>query len=87
MLGAEQSVQRHYGRAGGDTGRLIEHPRFFTEKRDALQAAIARFKSANSRKEGLADALIAEIAAHAGCTATMTFDKAAVRAAGMTLLV
>ena len=66
---------------------LLNTPRLFTEKRDALQAAIARFKSANSRKEGLADALIAEIAAHAGCTATMTFDKAAVRAAGMTLLV
>ena len=65
---------------------LLVTPRFFIEKRDVLQAAIGRFKMASSRKEGLADALIAEIAASAGCKATMTFDKAAVRAAGMTLL-
>ena len=65
---------------------LLNTPRFFIEKREVLQAAIARVKTASSRKEGLADALIAEIAAHAGCSATMTFDKTAVRAAGMTLL-
>ena len=66
---------------------LLNTPRFFLEKREVLQAAIARLKSANSRKAGLADVLIAEIAAHAGCSATMTFDKSAARAAGMSLLV
>lgn len=66
---------------------LLNTPRFCIEKREVLQAAIGRFKAGSSRKAGLADALIAEIAASAGCTATMTFDKAAVRAAGMTLLV
>ena len=66
---------------------LLNTPRFFIEKREVLQAAIARLKSANSRKTGLADALITEIAAHAGCTITMTFDKTAARAAGMSLLV
>ena len=66
---------------------LLNTPRFFIEKREVVQAAIARLKTASRRKEGLADALITEIAAHAGCTATMTFDKGAVRAAGMTLLV
>ena len=66
---------------------LLNTPRFFIEKREVLQAAIARLKTPSSRKEGLADALIAEIAAHAGCTTTMTFDKTAVRSAGMTLLV
>ena len=66
---------------------LLNTPRFFLEKREVLQAAIARLKSANSRKAGLADVLIAEIAAHAGCSATMTFDKTAARAAGMSLLV
>ena len=65
---------------------LLNTPRFYIEKREVLQAAIGRFKRASSRKEGFADALIAEIAAGAGCKATMTFDKAAVRAAGMTLL-
>lgn len=69
---------------------FLNTPQFYVEKREVLQAAIGRIKSkvaASSRKTGLADALIAEIAASAGCTATMTFDKAAVRAAGMTLLV
>ena len=65
---------------------LLGTPRFCMEKREVLQAAIGRFKAASSRKVSLADALIAEIAASAGCTATMTFDKTAVRAAGMTLL-
>ena len=56
------------------------------EKREVLQAAIGRFKRASSRKEGLADALIAERATGADFKATMTFDKAAVRAACKTLL-
>ena len=65
---------------------FLNTPQFCMEKREVLQAAIGRFKAGSSRKAGLADALIAEIAASAGCTATMTFDKAAVRAAGMILL-
>ena len=64
---------------------FLNTPQFCMEKRDVLQAAIGRFKASSIRKVGLADALIAEIAASAGCTATMTFDKAAVRVAGMTL--
>ena len=66
---------------------FLNTPQFYMEKREVLQAAIGRFKASSNRKAGLAGALIAEIAASAGCTATMTFDKAAVRAAGMTLLV
>jgi predicted nucleic-acid-binding protein len=69
---------------------LLNTPRFYMEKREVLQAAIARFKAGSrprSVKVGLVDALIAEIAANVGCTATMSFDKAAARAAGMTLLV
>jgi predicted nucleic acid-binding protein len=68
-------------------GRFAGRVKFCMEKREVLQAAISRFKTSSSRKTGLVDALIAEIAASAGCTATMTFDKAAVRAVGMTLLV
>ena len=64
---------------------FLNTPQFCMEKRDVLQAAIGRSKASSNRKVGLADALIAEIAASAGCTATMTFDKAAVRVAGMTL--
>ena len=65
---------------------LLGTPLFCMEKREVLQAAIGRFKVASSRKVSLADALIAEIAVSAGCTATMTFDKTAVRSAGMTSL-
>jgi predicted nucleic-acid-binding protein len=66
---------------------FLNTPQFCREKREVVQASISRFKAASSRKTGLADALIAEIAASAGCTATMTFDKVAVRTVGMTLLV
>lgn len=65
---------------------FLNAPQFCMEKREVLQAAIGRFKAAGGRKVGLVGALIAEIAASTGCAATMTFDKAAVRAAGMTLL-
>ena len=65
---------------------FLNTPQFCMEKRDVLRATIGRFKVSSNRKAGLADALIAEIALSAGCTATMTFDKAAVRAAGMTLV-
>ena len=68
---------------------FLNTPQFCMEKREVLQAAIGRIKSkvaASNRKVGLPDALIAEIAASAGCTATMTFDKTAVRVADMTLL-
>ena len=66
---------------------LLGTPQFQIERREAVQAAIQRFKQSNNRKSGVTDALIAQIAASAGCTHTVSFDKAAVRSAGMTLLV
>lgn len=66
---------------------LLNTPQFQVERREAVQAAIARLKVSPTRKAGLVDALIAAIAESEGCTGTVTFDKAAVRAAGMTLLV
>jgi predicted nucleic-acid-binding protein len=66
---------------------LLNTPQFQVERREAVQAAIARLKASPTRKAGLVDALIASIADGGGCTGTVTFDKAAVRAAGMTLLV
>ena len=65
---------------------FLNTPQFCMEKREVLQAAIGRFKASSNHKVGLADVLIAEIAASAGCSATMTFDKSAARVAGMTLL-
>ena len=66
---------------------LLNTPQFQVERREAVQAALARLKASPTRKAGLVDALIAAIADSEGCTDTFTFDKAAVRAAGMTLLV
>ena len=65
---------------------LLNTPQIQVERREVVQAAIRRFNQGKSRKAGLVDALIAEIAGSEGCTSTVTFDKAAVRAAGMTLL-
>ena len=67
-------------------GDLLNTPQIQVERREVVQAAIRRFKQGKSRKTGLVDALIAEIASSEGCSSTVTFDKTAVRAAGMTLL-
>ena len=66
---------------------LLNTPQFQVERREAVQAAIARLQASATRKAGFVDALIAAIAQDAGCTEAVTFDKGAVRAAGMTLLV
>ena len=65
---------------------LLNTPQIQVERREIVQAAIGRFNQGKSRKAGLVDALIAEIASSEGCSSTVTFDMAAVRAAGMTLL-
>jgi predicted nucleic-acid-binding protein len=66
---------------------LLNTPQFQVERREAVRAAIARLKAGPTRKAGLVDALIAAIADSEGCTQTVSFDKAAARVAGMTLLV
>ena len=66
---------------------LLNTPHFQVERREAVQVALARLKASPTRKAGLVDVLIAAIAGSEGCTDTVTFDKAAVRAGGMTLLV
>ena len=65
---------------------LLNTPQIQVERREVVQTAIRRFKQGKSRKTGLVDALVAELASSEGCTSTVTFDKTAVRAAGMTLL-
>ena len=65
---------------------LLNTPQIQVERREVVQAAIRRFTQGKSRKAGLVAALIAELARSEGCSSTVTFDKTAVRAAGMTLL-
>ena len=54
---------------------------FFVEQRDMLRAAAS---TCATQKSGFIDALIAQLARAAGCAHTVSFDKAAIRAAGTT---
>jgi predicted nucleic-acid-binding protein len=53
------------------------------EHRDVVQAAIQVCKN---KRAGFVDVLISQVASSAGCTQTLTFDKAAVRFAGMVMV-
>ena len=46
---------------------LLNTPQIQVERREVVQAAIRRFKQGKSRKAGLVDALIAELASSEGC--------------------
>jgi predicted nucleic-acid-binding protein len=65
---------------------LLETPRFHLQQREVVREAVARFRDKKSSKAGFADLLIAQLSLDAGCSETLSFDRAAVRAAGMTLL-
>ena len=54
------------------------------ERAEIVWKALRSFQHSNS---DFADVLIAESAAAAGCTRTMTFDRGAARTGGMTLIV
>ena len=57
------------------------------EHRDAVQAALQTLRAHTGGAVGLSDALIAHIGQVQGCSHTVSFDKGAVRWAGMQLLV
>ena len=57
------------------------------EHRDVVQAALQTLRSHPGAAVGLSDALIAHIGRTQGCSQTVSFDKGAVRWAGMQLLV
>jgi len=65
---------------------LLDSAQFVVEQRAVVQAATQRLRSLSGVKVGLADMLVVEIAKSHGCHQIMTFDKAAARSAGMTLL-
>lgn len=65
---------------------LMSMPQLRVERRDVLQAALSRVGSGKPGRGGLVDVLIAEVARAEGCSRTVSFDKMAVRDAGMTLL-
>ncbi|MDB5779352.1 MAG: hypothetical protein JWP79_321 [Polaromonas sp.] len=65
---------------------LLNTPRFQLERRDVVTATVQFMKAGDGAKAGFADVLIAQLAAAQGCSRTVSFDNAAVRYAGMTLL-
>ena len=62
---------------------LLDARQLLVERRDVIAAALKSFKAG---KADFSDALIAEVAALAGCSATITFDKAAAQLPGFKLL-
>jgi len=56
------------------------------EHRAAVQAAVHALRQSPKASAGLADVLITHIGQALGCSHTVSFDKGAVRWAGMTLL-
>ena len=65
---------------------LLDTPRFQLDRRDVVAATVQFMKAGQGSKAGFVDVLIAQLAAAQGCTRTVSFDKAAVRSAGMVLL-
>lgn len=65
---------------------LLGSAHFQVESRAVVQAALQRI-CALKTNAGLTDLIIVEVAKAQGCTHTVSFDKAAVRSAGMQLLV
>jgi len=75
-LGRDQLVEAFEG--------VLRAKELVTERADLVWKALRAFQSANA---DFADCLIALSAASAGCEKTMTFDRAAAKTGGMTLLV
>lgn len=66
---------------------LLNTPQFHLARRDAVIATVQHMKARKGSKAGFVDALIAQLAASEGCSRTVSFDKVAVRSAGIVLLV
>jgi predicted nucleic-acid-binding protein len=65
---------------------LLESAQFCVEQRHVVQAAVQKMQLRPGTRVGFTDALIVDIAKAQGCGQTVSFDKGAVRSAGMTQL-
>lgn len=65
---------------------LLSTPQFHLDRRDAVVATVRFMKQGKGAKAGFVGALIGQLAALEGCSRTLSFDKGAVRSAGMVLL-
>ena len=71
---------------GATVDGLLALPQIHVERRDVVQKTLRAAGGTKPAKGGFVDRLIAEISRSEGCSRIMTFDKLAVRDAGMTLL-
>jgi predicted nucleic-acid-binding protein len=65
---------------------LLSTPNFHLQQRGAVQEAAQLLLTQKTKGTGFADLLIARVALNEGCTSIVSFDRGAVRTAGMTLL-
>jgi predicted nucleic-acid-binding protein len=65
---------------------LLGTVQFHIEHREEVQQAVQWVRESVGRRAGLVDRLIVQIGMASGCSRTVSFDKGAVRSAGMTLL-
>lgn len=83
-------LERLYGATRAEIGQTVEDllatPTFHVQQREAVREAALKLTAKKAGKAGFADLLIAQIALDAGCTSVFSFDKGAVRHAGMSLL-
>ena len=83
-------LKRLYSASAGELLAVVEDllntPRFQLDRRDVVAATIQFMKAGQGARASFVDALIAQLAATQGCSRTVSFDKAAVRSAGMVLL-
>ncbi|WP_394754947.1 PIN domain-containing protein [Rhodoferax sp.] len=70
----------------GTVEDLLGSAQFVVEQRHVVQAAAQQMRSHPKGQVGFTDVLIVEIGKAQGCAQTVSFDKGAVRSAGMTLL-
>lgn len=81
-------LQRLYGATTSDlletVADLLCTPQFKLQAREAVQDAVQALRAGKAGKAGFADFLISRVALREGCSAVVSFDRAAIRAAGMT---
>jgi predicted nucleic-acid-binding protein len=81
-------LQRLYGATTSELAEtvsdLLATPQFRLQAREAVQEAVQALRAGKTGKAGFADFLISRIALREGCSAVVSFDRAAIRAAGMT---
>ncbi|MBB1599004.1 PIN domain-containing protein [Variovorax sp. UMC13] len=86
-------LERIYAATPTEIGEMVDDllntPTFHLQNREAVHEATRQLLTARNTKAqgaGFADRVIAQVALKEGCSSTVSFDRAAVRSAGMTLL-